>query len=121
MDSLHRHRGYRPPARLDDASCLRALNPWPCPIIPHEDFGADCCGCLVAIIGETTEYRCNECGAVIAAEDVQRIVMEMPSVEEICPHCGKVNQINGFSEVYAFVCLHCGQGVSLDRSFKPEI
>jgi hypothetical protein len=55
------------------------------PIIPHEEFGADCCGCLVEIIGETTEYQCNERGAVIPPADVQRIVMEMPSVEEICP------------------------------------
>jgi hypothetical protein len=57
----------------------------PLPIIPHEDFGADCCGCLVEIIGETTEYRYNECGAVVPPGDVQRVVMEMPSVEETCP------------------------------------
>jgi hypothetical protein len=29
------------------------------PIIPHEEFGAGCCGCLVEIVGETTEYQCN--------------------------------------------------------------
>jgi hypothetical protein len=51
--------------------------------------------------------------AVIPAEDVQRVVMEMPSVEEIGPHCGKTNQIDGFSEVFAFVCRHCGLGVDL--------
>ena len=63
------------------------------PIIAHEEFGADCCGCLVEIIGETTEFRCNECGSVIAPEDVQRIVMQMSSVEQACPGCGKVNLI----------------------------
>lgn len=82
------------------------------PIIPHEEFGAECCGCLVEIVGETTEYRCNECGAVIQPDEVQRVVMEMPSVEETCPHCGKVNRIEGFSQVFAFVCRHCGQGVA---------
>ena len=83
------------------------------PIIPHEEFGADCCGCLVEIVGGTTEYRCNECDAVIPSEDVQRVVMEMPSAEETCPHCGKVNHINGFSQVFAFVCRFCGEGVSV--------
>jgi len=29
-------------------------------IIPHELFEADCCGCLMKIIGNRTEYRCNE-------------------------------------------------------------
>jgi hypothetical protein len=30
------------------------------PVDPHEEFGANRCGCLVGIIGEATEYRCNE-------------------------------------------------------------
>jgi phage FluMu protein Com len=85
----------------------------PLPILPHEDFGADCCGCLVEIIGETTEYRCNECDAVIAPEEVQRIAMEMPSIQKTCPHCGKVNEIAGFSEVFAFRCRFCSEGVGL--------
>jgi hypothetical protein len=82
------------------------------PIIPHEDFGADCCDCLVEVVGETTEYRCNECGAVIRP-DAQRVVMQMPSVEETCPHCGKLNEIPGFTEVCTFVCRYCGRGVTL--------
>jgi predicted RNA-binding Zn-ribbon protein involved in translation (DUF1610 family) len=86
------------------------------PIIPHEEFGADCCGCLVEIVGETTEYHCNECGAVISPADVQRVVMEMPSVEATCPHCGNLNQIDWFSQVFAFVCRHCGQGVAVNSS-----
>jgi transposase-like protein len=83
------------------------------PIIPHEDFGADCCGCLYIVAGDQPEYRCNECGAVIPPEDVHRVVMEMPSAKETCPHCGTVNQIEGFSEVFAFVCRHCGRGVNI--------
>ena len=85
----------------------------PLPIIPHMDFGADCCGCLVEIVGEAAEYRCNECGAVIAPVDVQRVVMEMESCEATCTHCGKINHIDGFSEVYAFTCRQCGKGVGL--------
>jgi hypothetical protein len=45
-------------------------------------------------------------------EGVQRVVMQMESTEEICPHCGRANQIDGFSRVYAFVCRHSGTGVS---------
>jgi hypothetical protein len=40
--------------------------------------------------------------------------MQMASVEEKCPHCGKVNRIDGFSEVFAFVCRYCGQGVAVE-------
>jgi hypothetical protein len=47
-----------------------------------------CCGCLYVVAGDQTEYRCNECNDVIQPEDVQRVIMEMPWVEEICPHCG---------------------------------
>ncbi len=83
------------------------------PIIPHESFGGDCCGCLYIVAGTEPEYHCNECGAIISAGDVHRVVMEMPSVEETCPHCGRVNQIDGFLQVFAFVCRHCGQGVNL--------
>jgi predicted RNA-binding Zn-ribbon protein involved in translation (DUF1610 family) len=85
------------------------------PIIPHADFGAaDCCGCLVEIVEESgTKFVCNECGAVIPPEDVQRVVMTMESVEATCPHCGRVNQISGFSEVLAFTCRYCGRGVGL--------
>ena len=49
---------------------------------------------------------------MIPPEDIQRVVMEMPSVEETCPHCGKLNRIDGFSQVFAFVCRFCGEGVA---------
>jgi phage FluMu protein Com len=83
------------------------------PIIPHEFFGVDCCGCLVEIVGVDTQFRCNECDAVIVPEDVQRAVMEIGSTEATCPHCGEVNQISGFASVNAFVCVRCRCGVGL--------
>lgn len=83
------------------------------PIIPHSDFGADCCGCLVEIVGEKAEFVCNECGAIVPPEDVHRAVIEMESTDATCPHCGRVNEISGFSEVSAFICRYCGEGVTL--------
>jgi predicted RNA-binding Zn-ribbon protein involved in translation (DUF1610 family) len=83
------------------------------PIIPHSDFGVDCCGCLIEVVGEQSEFLCNECGGVIPPADVHRAVMEMESTEATCPHCGWVNHIDGFSEVHAFTCRYCGEGVGL--------
>jgi hypothetical protein len=40
-------------------------------------------------------------------------VLEMESCEQTCLHCGKPNQIDGFSQVFAFVCRHCCEGVTL--------
>jgi hypothetical protein len=28
-----------------------------------------------------------------------------------CPHCGEMNAFPGFSEIFAYVCNHCGLGV----------
>jgi hypothetical protein len=81
------------------------------PIIPHGFFGVDCCGCLVEIVDVERQFRCNECDAVIPAEDVQRAVMEIESTEAIFPHCGEVNYISGFASVDAFICAHCFRGV----------
>lgn len=61
---------------------------------------------------EGTRFVCNECGAVVSKKDVARIVIEMESTDVSCPHCGKVNHIDGFSEVSAFVRF-CGEGVRL--------
>jgi len=83
------------------------------PILPHELFGADCCGCLVEIVAETTEFVCNECGAVLPPDAVHLAVMTLEFTDASCPHCGRVNHITGFSEVHAFVCVYCGQGASL--------
>jgi RNase P subunit RPR2 len=58
-------------------------------------------------------FVCNKCRAIVSKEEVARIVMQMESCEATCPHCGRVNHIEGFSEVFAFVCRYCGQGVSV--------
>ena len=50
----------------------------------HSDFGVDCCGCLVEIVSATR------------------------------PQGGRVNEISGFSEVFAFVCRNCGKGAAVD-------
>lgn len=71
--------------------------------------GVDCCGCLVEIVGEESQFVCNECGLTLPTADVQRAVMEMESTEATCPHCGRVNRIDGFSEVDVFVCRYCGE------------
>lgn len=92
----------------------------PLPILPHELFGSDCCGCLVetmivpyrgARIEPERRFHCNECGAAVPVEDVQRAVLAMEATDVTCPHCSQVNRIEGFSDVFAFRCRHCGEGV----------
>jgi len=82
------------------------------PLIPHSEIEPNCCGCLCEIVEDTTYFLCNECGAIVSKEDVARVVVEMESTDATCPHCGRVNSIDGFSEVYAFVCRYCGRGVA---------
>ena len=36
----------------------------------------------------------------------------MESCQAICPHCGRVNHIEGLAEVFTFVCRHCGEAVT---------
>ena len=84
------------------------------PLIPHSEIEPDCCGCLCEVIEEDgPKFVCNECGAVVSTEDVGRLVLEMESTQATCPHCGRVNHIEGFAEVFAFNCRFCGQGVTL--------
>jgi hypothetical protein len=58
-------------------------------------------------------FICNECSVEVPVEDVQRIVMGMESTEVTCPSCGKINHIDSFTAVCAFVCHCCGQGAAL--------
>jgi hypothetical protein len=83
----------------------------PLPLIPYCDLDPDCCGCLCQVVAETTFFQCNECGAIVSKEDAARIVLQMESCEATWPHCGSVNEISGFSEVFAFRCRFCGEGV----------
>jgi hypothetical protein len=81
------------------------------PLIPHCDLDPECCGCLDEVIDDAgSKFVCNECGAVVSKEEVARIVMQIESCDATCPHCGRVNHISGFSEVFAFVCRYCGEG-----------
>lgn len=82
------------------------------PLIPHCDLDPECCGCLMEVMGEDGIYfRCNECGAVLTKEHVAPLILAMESCEVTCPLCGRLNQISGFSEVSAFVCRFCGEGM----------
>ena len=58
----------------------------------------DCCGCLCEVItDQTMEFVCNECGVVLSKEQVAPIILAMASTEANCTHCGRVNQISGFT------------------------
>jgi hypothetical protein len=96
--------------------------------IPHSDFGdPDCCGCLHGIIkGDQAEIICNECLLVVRtvpAADLQRTLDDMELTldvsTEMCPHCGSVNVMPGFSDVLAYTCDQCGAVVRL--SDDPNI
>ena len=86
----------------------------PLPLIPHSEIDPDCCGCLCEVVEDTTYFLCNECGARVSKEEVAPVILSMESTAVTCPHCGKLDQISGFSEVYAFVCQYCGRSVTLD-------
>jgi DNA-directed RNA polymerase subunit RPC12/RpoP len=83
------------------------------PLIPHSEIESDCCGCLCQVVGETTFFQCNECGAIVSTEEAARLVLEMESCAATCPHCGRMNEISWFSEVFAFRCRFCGEAVTL--------
>jgi hypothetical protein len=95
-------------------------------IVPHSDYGdPECCGLIFAEIrGEEADLVCNECGIVIrtvAAGEADKVLLEMSLEQgfasEMCPHCGQVNLIPGFSEMIAFTCRYCGRAVDV-RSGK---
>jgi transcription initiation factor TFIIIB Brf1 subunit/transcription initiation factor TFIIB len=91
--------------------------------IPHSCFGAkDCCGCLNTVIrGDQAEIVCNECGVVIqtvSAAELDRAITKLELALNVatamCPYCGSVNLFPGFSEIKAFVCRECGEGVTFE-------
>ncbi len=85
------------------------------PLIPHSTFEPDCCGYLCEVAeNDGSQFFCNECSTEVSIQDVQRIILEIETTAPTCPHCGHINQIHGFSTVYAFTCRHCGRGVSTD-------
>src|SRR4051812_42144463 len=97
------------------------------PIVPHEfaDPNANCCGCLIVEVrGELADLSCNECSVVVRTVPVaeaQTALAEMlwttgEVASATCLHCGAVNARPGFSELEAFICSECGEGVRVKRS-----
>lgn len=88
--------------------------------IPHSDFGEpECCGLLFGIVeGELGLVGCNDCDAVVRvvpAVELQATLTQMElsldTCSEMCPHCGHVNLIVGFSKMLAYTCRECGEAV----------
>ena len=84
---------------------------YPSHILPHAEFGdPECCGLFFPLLnGEHADIICNECGKVyrsVPAADVEKTLdemeLEVAFCTEQCPHCGSVNVIGGFSEVFVF-------------------
>jgi hypothetical protein len=96
------------------------------PIVAHESVpGVECCGCIIATVeGTNVELRCNECGAVVGVVqiDVLKGLLGLERAEDTCPHCGKVNTFQGFTDVTAYVCVECGKAVGAgDGGRRVEI
>jgi hypothetical protein len=124
VDDMLHHRKQSP---LPDHATIESMrNPHPTgdindrlPIVPHQDRGVDCYGCLyVRVTGELAEIVCNECAAVIRSvplADVERVVLELDETvavcSAVCSHCGALNTFPGLSTIEAFVCSECGEGV----------
>ena len=94
--------------------------------IPHQDFGdPDCCGCLDCTIrGDETDIICNECGTLIRTIPTGELDPVLDEMElsldmctEMCPHCGKVNVISGFSEVMVYTCRECRKAVTRSAGY----
>jgi hypothetical protein len=76
---------------MDDPNGFERL-----PIIPHENFGVECCGCLVVKArDDQADILCNECAAVIRTvplAEVEAVMFEIAQTDAICsvrcPHCG---------------------------------
>jgi hypothetical protein len=97
------------------------------PIVPHENAGVDCDGCLVPrVTAEEVQLVCNECGAVAAS--ISREQLEAGYVPDglhfdkvttaLCPHCGAVQMFPGFSSIDAFICSEYGQGAGVERPIQ---
>jgi hypothetical protein len=71
------------------------------------------------IEGDQARIMCNERGQVVrampAAEPAQalhELELSLELTSAVCPHCGALNLFPGFSQILAFACEECGQGVS---------
>src|SRR5262245_61714955 len=106
-------------------------------LVAHADFGdPECCGIVMptrnreyvrlrdipAQDTQPVDLMCNECVALIASvpanEDEQKLLSVVVSAgvcSEICPECGEVNVLPGWSAIEAYTCRHCGAGVLVRR------
>ncbi len=99
--------------------------------IPHQDFGdPECCGCLEGVTRadepSMADVTCGECGAVIRSVPTAALEQTFSEMEltleiatEMCPHCGSVNVMSGFSKVLVYTWRNCGRVVRL--SSDPEV
>jgi hypothetical protein len=97
-------------------------------MILHAEFGEPHCpGLLYAVpreSGELVDFECNDCGAIVrtvAASESASTIEAMredngDGVSAFCNHCGGINEFPGYSEMFAFICRHCGQSVTLARA-----
>ena len=93
-------------------------------MVGHSDYGdPECCGIIMPVSrGERTDLLCNECGVVIvtvptsdAEPTLLRMAISGGACTETCPHCGDLNVFPGFSEMGAYFCRHCGEGVLVQK------
>jgi hypothetical protein len=85
------------------------------PLLPHCDLDPECCGCLFqVVIDEETRFKCNEWNGPFQGSSGTPYPRN-GITEAVRPHCGKMNEISGFSEVFAFRCRFCGEGVSANQ------
>jgi len=102
-------------------------------LILHAGHGNDDCPGLLWPMrreGELAAFTCSEC------HDVVRVVplTEVPAAVEgmridkgggpplACPHCGERNDFSGYSEMFTFVCRHCGKSVRFsERAKSPRM
>jgi hypothetical protein len=89
-------------------------------LLPHSSFGdPDCCGCLYGVRrGDHAEILCNECGVIVRTlplDDLEKTFTEMELTLDVssamCPHCGSVYLLPGFSDMFIFTCRSCGRVV----------
>jgi hypothetical protein len=83
-------------------------------LIPHSDFGADYCGCLMEVV-EANEARfiCNECGLSSRRRMSPVSSWRWNLARPPALTGARVNQITSLSEVFAFRGQFCGQGSGL--------
>ena len=104
MRALHRGRSNRPLSRLVDAATVRALSELALSIIPTSFSERTAARCLHEIIGEERRFNCNERGAVVPVEAVQRAVLEMESTEAHMPALWPGERHRGVSRRYPPSC-----------------